>query len=357
MKHVFKLCSLYLLILFVAACSKSNSNGSATKVATVTTIAGNGKNGYADGTGTAAQFDHPFGIAIDGSGNLYVGDENNSLIRKITTGGSVSTLAGSSDGFADGAGSAAKFFGTEGVAVDGGGNVYVADYLNNRIRKVTAAGVVTTFAGGTEGYADGTGSAAEFSAPKAVALDASGNVYVADVNNNCIRKITPAGVVTTLAGGSNTGPGNGAFADGTGTAAKFASPSGVTVDGAGNVYVADFNNFRVRKITPAGVVTTVAGSVDGESDGTGSAAEFGAPQGIVVAPSGTLYVTDYLSTVRQITTNGAVTTIVGISGTGFLDGVGTVARVSGPAGIAIDGSGNLYVADYGNGAIRKITFK
>ena len=359
MKHVRSLTTLSLFIVLLSACSKKDSPApSAPKVATVTTVAGSGTNGYADGMGTAAQFDHPFGIAVDASGNIYVGDENDAHIRKITGSGAVSTLAGSSYGYADGSGTAAKFFGPDGIAIDAQGNIYVADYINNRIRKITAGGSVSTFAGGTQGYLDGTGTAAQFSGPRAVAIDASGNVYVADGTNQRIRKISAAGVVTTLAGSGPTGAGNGGYADGAGTTtARFNTPSGVTVDGAGNVYVADFNNFRVRKVTPDGTVSTVAGSVDGEMDGTGSAAEFGAPQGIVVDASGTLYVTDYLSTVRQITPGGVVTTIAGSTGAGHVDGTGTVARFSGPAGIAIDGAGNLYIADYGNGAIRKITFQ
>lgn len=358
MKHVFNFSALCLFIVILAACSKSNSpSGSQPpKVATVTTVAGNGSQGYADGTGAAARFDHPYGIAVDGSGNIYVGDENNALIRKITATGSVSTIAGSSAGFADGVGSAAKFFGPDGVTVDGSGNIYVADAINNRIRKITPAGSVSTFAGGTQGYADGTGTAAQFDAPVGVAIDASGNIYVADEYNQRIRKISPAGVVTTLAGSGPAGAGNGGYADGAGSSARFNTPVGVTVDAGGNVYVADFNNFRVRKITQAGVVSTIAGSVDGETDGTGSAAEFGAPNGIVVAPSGNIYVTDYLATVRQITPGGVVTTITGQAGGGYVDGLATVAEFAHPGGIAIDGAGNLYVADYSNGAIRKITF-
>lgn len=357
MKHTLSLGGLTLFIVLLASCSKSNSSTNTPKVATVTTLAGNGTQGNLNGTGSAAEFSHPFGVAVDGSGNVYVGDENNALIRKITSGGSVTTLAGSGYGYVDGSGLSAEFFNPDGVVVDGAGNIYVADYTNNRIRKVSPAGAVTTVAGGTEGYADGTGTAAEFFSPRGIAIDASGNLYVADVFNHRIRKITPAGVVTTLAGSGATGPGNGGYADGAAASARFSSPSGVAVDAGGNVFVADFENFKVRKISAAGIVSTVAGSVDGETDGSGSSAAFGGPQGIAVSSSGNLFVTDYLNTVRQITPAGVVTTIAGSTTSGFADGVGTAARFSGPAGIAIDGAGNLYVADYGNGAIRKITFK
>ncbi len=173
----------------------------------VTTLAGSGSYGYADGTGTAASFNLPHGVAVDGSGNVYVADRNNNLIRKITSAGVVTTLAGSgSYGYADGTGTEATFRLPIGIAVDLSDNVYVADQFNHLIRKITSAGVVTTLAGsGSEGSADGTGTAASFKGPSGVAVDLSGNVYVADFENHLIRKITSAGVVTTLAGTGSAG--------------------------------------------------------------------------------------------------------------------------------------------------------
>ncbi len=199
-------------------------------------------------------------MAVDSAGNVYVADTGNSTIREVTPAGVVTTLAGWSGhtGSGDGTGSAARFYDPEGVAVDSTGNVYVADYFNYTIRKVTPAGVVTTLAGsvGSSGTNDGVGSAARFSYPKGVAVDSAGNVYVADNGNSTIRQVTPAGVVTTLAGS----PGLYGSSDGTGSNARFGGPSGVAVDSADNVYVADTDNQTIRKVTPAGVVTTLAGS-------------------------------------------------------------------------------------------------
>jgi len=327
-----------------------------TSAGVVTTLAGSAGNpGSADGTGSAARFRFPAGMAVDGSGNVYVADSNNSTIRKVTSAGVVTTLAGSAgtDGSADGTGSAAQFFVPIGVAVDGSGNVYVADSNNNTIREVTPAGVVSTLAGlaGTDGSADGTGSAAQFSGPSGVAVDGSGNVYVADSNNSTIRKVTPAGVVTTLAGSA----GNPGSADGTGSAAQFSGPSGVAVDGSGNVYVADAGNDTIRKVTPAGVVTTLAGSAGnpGSADGTGSTAQFYQPGGVAVDGSGNVYVADAgNNTIRMVTPGGAVQTIGGTPGVlGGADGTGAAAGFSYPYGIAVSASGTLFVADKNNNRI------
>jgi sugar lactone lactonase YvrE len=250
----------------------------------VTTLAGSTL-GSADGA--LAQFNTPTGVAVDAAGNVYVADQGNHRIRKITPAGIVTTLAGSTAGFADGTGTAAQFDSPDGVAVDTAGNVYVADLGNHRIRKITPASVVTTLAGsGAPGSADGTGAAAQFNFPAGVAVDSAGNVYVADTSNQVIRKITPAGVVTTLAG---SGAGS---LNGTGAAAQFNLPRGVAVDAAGNLYVADQGNHLIRKISPAGVVDVVAGSTAGIADGTGPAAQFNNPRGVAVDTAGNLYVAD-----------------------------------------------------------------
>src|SRR5439155_731061 len=205
---------------------------------TFTTLAGQASIGSADGTGSAARFNGPFGVATDSSGNVYVADTSNPTIRKITPASVVTTLAGlaGSIGSADGTGSAARFLYPYGVATDSSGNVYVVDYGNHTIRKITPAGVVITLAGlaGNTGSADGTGSAARFNDPYGVATDSSGNVYVADTPTLTVGIPIPAGVVTTLAGLAGTI----GSADGTGSAAQFNGPSGVATDSSGNVYVA-----------------------------------------------------------------------------------------------------------------------
>jgi len=224
---------------------------------------------------------------VDGSGNVYVAELLNHRVRKITPSGTVSTLAGSGKaGFADGVGGAAQFDHPHALTVDPGGTVYVADGSNNRIRRVTVSGQVSTIAGtGDKGANDGQGASARFSGPDAIAEDANGNLYVADTVNNRIRKITPAAVVTTLAGGDR---GN---ADGQGAGAQFNDPEGIAVDAAGNVYVADTCNHAIRRVTPGGAVTTLL-RLSNESSTTlsGYCTDANAPAGIVVDNAGNIYV-------------------------------------------------------------------
>jgi sugar lactone lactonase YvrE len=318
----------------------------------VTTIAGNGGTTFTNGTGTNATFNVPTGIAVDSVGNIYVSEQNNNRIRRITTAGVVSTLAGSGTGqFADGSGAAASFWFPYGVAVDSAGNVYVADTDNHRIRKITPGGVVTTLAGsGTGQFADGTGSAASFFYPHGIAVDSAGIVYVSDKLNHRIRRITSAGVVTTLAGSATAGSSNQ-----TGTNATFRNPEGIAVDSAGNLYVGDRNNDLIRKITPEGVVTTLAGSTQGSVDGTGTNAMFSNPAGLALDLIGNIYVCDQSNNiVRKITPAGVVTTLAGNGGTTFANGTGTSATFNQPWGVAVDSGGIVYVADSSNHRIRKI---
>ena len=330
-----------------------------TSAGAVTTLAGSAGNfGSNDGTGNSAQFYQPQGMAVDDSGNIYVGDTGNQTIRKVTALGAVTTLAGlaGNNGSTDGTGSSASFWNPQGVALDSSANLYVADSFNNTIRQVTPAGVVTTLAGtaGSLGSADGTGAAARFWQPQGVVVDSAGNVCVADGANGTIRRIASGAVVTTLAGSASTGS-----ADGTAGSARFYGPSGSAVDSAGNNYVADTENGTIRAITSAGVVSTLAGSAGnfGSTDASGGGARFYGPQAVAVGFAGNLYVADTANhTIRKITSGGVVSTLAGVAGTnGLTDGTGTSARFNGPQGLAADSSGTVYVADTWNHTIRKVT--
>lgn len=322
-------------------------------------VGGAAARGSRDGRGSEAGFSEPWAITADASGTLYVADTGNDLVRKMTPGGDVTTLAGlvGAYGHADGAGREARFFAPRQLAVDRRGNAYVPDNGNHVIRKITADGVVTTLAGlaGARGSTDGLGSAARFDLPSGVAVDAAGNVLVADSGNQTIRRITPDGNVTTLAGQ----PGVYSSEDGVGSAARFYSPLGIACDDRGNAYVADTGNHTIRKITTDGRVSTLAGrpGAPGSVDGPGSAALFDTPYGIAVDPTGNIFVSDHFSAViRKVSPDGNVSTVAGMA---FqwdnVDGTGREARFYFPAGIATDASGNLFVADSWNQAIRRLT--
>ena len=319
------------------------------------TLAGTaGASGSTDATGSAARFYYPLGVSVDTAGNVFVADQYNHTIRKVTSAGVVTTLAGTpgSFGSTDATGSAARFKYPHGVAVDTAGNVFVGDYLNHTIRKVTSAGVVTTLAGtaGSSGSTDATGSAARFSSPAGVSVDSAGNVFVADNGNHTIRKVTSAGVVTTLAGTA----GSFGSTDATGSAARFKNPEGVAVDTAGNVFVAERINHTIRKVTSAGVVTTLAGTAGSGDliDGTGSAARFAFPSGVAVDTAGNVFVADTgTNRIRKVTSAGVVTTEAG-GGIGSNNGLGSQAGFSGPYSVTVDTAGNLFVADHYNYTIR-----
>jgi sugar lactone lactonase YvrE len=338
-----------LLDLTGTAVTLTHSWSSTMCVGALTTLAGSGAQGFADSQGTAAQFSSPQGIAVASDDTVYVADSNNHRVRKITAEGAVTTLAGSGTaGFADGQGTAAQFNHPNGIAVANDGTVYVADCGNHLVRKITAEGAVTTLAGsGAQGFADGQGSAAQFSSPYGIAVAGDGTIYVADCGNVRIRKITAEGAVTTLAGRAH------GFADGQGTAAQFSSPQGIAVAGDGTVYVADCGNHCVRKITAEGAVTTLAGNgMAGFADSQGRGAQFSSPQGIAVAGDGTVYVADCGNhRVRKITAEGAVTTLAG-STKGFGDGHGAAAAFANPKGIALTPLGDWVVTDTSNHCIR-----
>lgn len=377
-----RMAAIAATLLLAAAPSLRAQNISAPL--TVTTLAGTaGTRQDTDGTGATARFFGPAGLVFDASGNLIVADSCNNLIRKVTVAGTVTTFIGtpinpptvsSNIGHSDGTGAGASFqmgswqsstgapfdpptFANPGsvtVGKDSAGNLYIADTSNLLIRKITPAGVVTTIAGqwGVYGSNDGPGGSAAFVAPGGTAVDSSGNIFVTDSGNDTIRKITPSGDVTTFAGVAKA-PGS---ADGTGTAARFLGPQGIAVDSANNLYVTDTGNHTIRKITPGGVVTTIAGAAgqSGSADGSGTQARFNGPLGIAVDASGNVFVADTKNhTIRKISPAGTVTTIAGSTGVaGSVDGTGTNAQFSRPAGIAIDGSGVVYISDFDNNTIR-----
>ena len=307
--------------------------------AIITTIAGNLTKGFVDGKDTAARFNNPYGIAVDTGGNIYVSDGLNNAIRKITPSGLVSTITGSNLGGAtdvDGALAVARFAYVWGLALDSKNNIYVTDYDNRKVRKIKATSVSTLAGNGTIGSTDGNGKQATFKAITGIALDQLDNVYVTDLYNNNIRKITPTGLVTTLAGKSGT---FGAV-DGIGTNASFSGPRGIVVDTAGNVFVADQLNNKIRKITPAGVVTTFAGSgLNYNIDGIGKSAAFNAPYGMTMDAVGNIYVSE-TNNIRIISPSGAVTTIPDVNvGMNYL---------------AIDTHDNLFATINSQNQIKKI---
>ena len=258
-----------------------------TQPGNVTTFAGDGTFGYLDGPGATAQFAEPFDAVVDGSGNVFVADLRNQRIRKIDALGNVTTFAGDgTSGYLDGPGATAQFADPFRLAVDGSGNVFVADFYNQRIRKIDVLGNVTTFAGdGTYGFLDGPGATAQFTNPHGIAVDGSGNVFVADIHNERIRKIDALGNVTTLAGNGTPG-----YLDGPGASARFNFPMDVAVDGSGNVFVADFSNNCIRKIDALGNVTTFAGGGGpGYLDGPAATALFTEPGGVATDGSGNVF--------------------------------------------------------------------
>lgn len=323
---------------------------------TVSTVSGNGSAGYLDGNAASATFNTPTDVAVDSKGNLFVSDGLNHCIRKITPLGVVETLAGSGNpGFVDGIGKSAKFNYPEGLIIDGQDNIYVADADNHSIRKITPDGIVTTIAGdGIRGFKNGHTASSRFNEPVSLAIEKKGTIYVSDYSNHCIRKITQAGEVSTVAGNGLPG-----FEDGQVSSALFYNPKGIHMDTEGNIYVADLNNYRIRKISATGIVTTIAGTGRaGYIDGKANSSLFHLPSDVVVDVKGNIYVADFVnSCIRKITQNGMVPTIAGNGskdGFGFVDGDKNSARFNLPWGIAIDAEGAIYVADLSNNSIRKI---
>lgn len=303
---------------------------------------------FTSGDATSLTLDQPIDVAVAPDGSIYFTEFSRHVVRKVTPAGVLTTFAGTAgqSGSTNATGAAARFNLPHGITVDQAGNLYVVDHGNHLIRKITPAGVVTTLAGlaGIPGNTDGSGAAARFQFPAGIAVDGAGTLYVADSGNHRIRKLTPAGAVSTLAGSGTLGTANG-----TGPAAQFNFPNGIAVASNGTLFVADNGNHAIRAITAAGVVTTFLGQAgtSGTRDGTGNLARFESPSGIALDADGNLYISDSLNhTIRKSSPAGVVTTLAGVAGqSGITDGRGPQARFGQPIGIAVDPRGNVYVAD------------
>ena len=300
---------------------------------------------------------------MDGSGNIYIADHNNNRIRKVSTGGIISTIAGNGTmGYSgdDIAATSAELFGPTEVAIDGSGNIYIADYENNRIREVNTAGIIFTIAGtGADGYNGDNIAAtdAELNNPTGIALDGSGNIYIADEDNNRIRKVNGGGIISTIAGTGSAGY-NGDNIDA--TSAQVNNPYGVSVDRSGNIFIADQNNNRIRKMNTAGVISTIAGTGTFGYSGdnlAATSAELNNPTSVSADIYGNIYIADqHNSRLREVNTGGVISTIAGTLTSGYnADNIAaTSAELNLPAGVALDGSGNIYIADTYNHRVRKI---
>lgn len=338
--HLYFYTFLYSVLVFT----------STTNAQTVTTLAGS-VGGNEDGVGTSARFSSPVGVAVSADGTVYVADSGNHRIRKVSADGTVTTLAGSTQGYADGVGTSAKFNFPTGVSVSTDGTIYVADFGNHRIRKVSADGVVSTIVGSTQGYADGVGMSAQFNNPSSVGLSSDGSLYVTDMGNHLIRNVSVDGAVTTFAGSK---VGN---ADGIGTDAQFNFPYSIAISNNRTAYVADLVNNRIRNVSSDGKVTTQSGSIRGYNDGVSTEAQFSSPSGVAVSSDGVVYVVDSGNhRIRKVNTDGMVSTLAG-STQGNNNGEGALAQFNNPSGIAVSSDGTMYIADRGNNCIRKITHK
>ena len=331
---------------------------------TITTVAGDGKLGYAGdgGPAGAGQLSFPNGIAADTAGNLYIADTWNSRIRKVNTGGALSTYAGNGTAWWGDGGPAtsALLYSPWGVALDGGGNVYIGDSLNNRVRRVNPDGVISTVAGtGAAGYSGDGGQAtdASLNAPQGVAVDAADNLLIADSDNARVRKVSPAGIISTAAGSAVWGD---AGDGGPATAAQLMVPVGVTTDAAGNFYVAESWGSQIRKVSADGTIGTIAGTGSQGYSGDGgpaAAAALNFPSGVAVDGAGDVYIADTGNyRVRKVATDGSITTIAGTGVGGFSGdgGLATAAQLLGPNDVAVDAAGNLYIADSQFGPVRQV---
>jgi len=344
------------MVLMVIFCFNACTNKGFIKPKTSTSYGGTGSGKDTVAGDTIASFNQPTGIAVDGAGNIYVSDYGDNLIRKISATGIVSTIAGNGNqGSLNGLDTASSFNGPTALALDAAGNIYVADDNNNMVRKIGTNGMVSTYAGSdSTGLINGPAASSALFGPTGVTVDANGNVYIADAGNNIIRMVNTSDSVSTYAGSTNEAATNGPL-----LSASFNNPTGLAIDKSGNIFVADMLNGMIREISPStGMVTTLAGSGDTTAsvNGTGTAASFYFPNSLAVDGSDNVYVTEYATNlIRKVGPTGVVTTFAGSGAAGQADSTGTSASFNGPSGIAVDKSGNLYVADTYNNVIRKIT--
>ncbi len=326
------------------------------------TYCGNGNSTFGGdgGPATLAQVG-PEGITVDASGNLYIVDISNSRIRKVNPAGIINTIAGTGTlGFSGDGGPAtsADFSYPVGVALDGSGNIYIADQGNNRIRKINTSGIISTIAGtGATGYSGDGASAtsAQLSAPCGITVDALNNIYFSDRGNNCVRKINSAGIINTIAG---TGVGGFSGDGGPATSAKLNAPFCIAVDASGNIYIADTFNSRIRKVSSSGTISTIAGIAFAGFSGDGgpaTSAKLNFPAGIAIDPSGNIYIAEQQNQrIRKINTSGIINTIIGTGSTGFSGDAGPaiLANIYNPSGVVLDALGNIYICDAQNFRIR-----
>lgn len=361
-----------VLVGWLACASSALASAQSSGEGIITTVAGNGNYGYSGdgGLGTNAELEAPNSVAVDSTGNLYM-SVNGSRVRKVSPTGLISTIAGNGTASCGGGSVAtdAVLEAPAGVAVDGSGNLYIGDGGGrcNTVFKVTPGGVISAFAGGntvcsskTDILGDGCpATSASLSQPIGVAVDGSGNLYIADENDCVIRKVNAAGVISTVAGNETCGySGDGGLA----TSAELNLPSGVAVDSSGNLYIADLYNSVIRKVSPSGVISTVAGNGTNGYSGDGGAAtsaELYSPNAVAVDNGGNLYITDAaINVIRKVTTAGVISTVAGNLSFGYSGdgGPATLAELYNPAGVAVDSSGNLYIADEENNVVRKVTY-
>lgn len=336
--------NIFLPILAIASvmygCSKSKApDVNPAQTSGVTTYVGNGIAGLVNASGTGAELNAPTDIVVDAAGNMYISEYGNNVIRKVAPGGSVSTYAGDgTKGYKDDVAAKAEFNDPEGLVMDNAGNLYVADAGNNVIREITVTGQVITYAGnGTSGYVDGSGNVVEFATPRGLAIDKSRNIYVADYYNNVIRKISSTGNVTTFAGNGTAG-----LSNGTGSNVKFHTPSGVALDASNNLYVAEAANSDIREITPSGQVSTFATNLPN-------------PLRVTVDGSSNLYASCEDNTIQKIDNTGKVSVYAGNGTPGYSDGSLLQSEFNAPIGVISNSQGVVIVADAGNNRIRVVT--